>query len=79
MKIVMFKTNKLSIVFIVLALFTILAASAAAAGRSENDKPPLTAAPRMAEALSPGIYAFEDFSHLDPRRYPIKGSNVIFE
>ena len=79
MKIVMFKTNKLSIVFIVLALFTILAASAAAAGRSENDKPPLTAASTTAEALSPGIYAFEDFSHLDPRRYPIKGSNVIFE
>lgn len=79
----MLKTNRLPrslIVLLALTAFTAAFAGAAAARRPENDDPPLTAGTQpAAHALNPGIYAFEDFGHLDPRRFPIKGSNIIFE
>ncbi|MGB3062504.1 MAG: hypothetical protein WBE17_22480, partial [Anaerolineae bacterium] len=55
-------------------------AGAAAAHQPEKDVLPGRDGPQpAAHAISPGIYAFEDFGHLDPRRFPIKGSNIIFE
>ena len=57
-----------------------VSAGAAAARQPNTGNPPLNDGPQpAAHAISPGIYAFEDFSHLDPRRFPIKGSNIIFE
>ncbi len=79
----MLKPNRVTL--LLLALITLTALTAAfsrvsAARRSEPTDPPLPAAALpAAQALHPGIYAFEDFGHLDPRRFPIKGSNIIFE
>ncbi len=45
-------------------------------GAAQTDPGPLTPA---RYGPHPGIYAFEDFSSLDPRTVPIVGSNIIFE
>ncbi len=54
----------------------LLASSGARPGAAQTTLDPQTPA---RNGPQPGIYAFEDFSDLDPRVVPIKGSNIIFE
>ncbi len=62
---------------VVLALAIVLVASGAAIpGAAQTTFDPQAPA---RYGPHPGVYAFEDFSDLDPRVVPIVGSNIIFE